>query len=706
MANPTTNKPAATSVYDSSLGFTTSVKAAVAMIEGAGLPQELVNKKLPSLQTGFVGAGTGRAPSWDATGFPYTPNAGDPCLRYRYASKCMSFVAGSPSWSSSSVRTILAVFKHNHVAMGPSGITQTATMMTVGGSAADSFGQGIRLSVANTGTTTVLVMRNAGTLTTTQTLTAGEWYAIALTFDDSGGTKNRIIRLYRYSDQTLVTSAGGLITADGSSNPTAPSLTDFNLGSITGGDIAFVGSFYCAGTHTGAFSDANFQSFYEDPVGALGCRGTYTPSGSLTAGTAKLGAVTDTSITVTATRALGTGTSGTGSPSYQWQRSTTATTGFANLSGQTSLTCTDTTALKGVTYYYQIVATDGSDSVTYPSGQPVGAMLRAAPALGIVFCGDSLTESYSMPLAAARILSGANVVVQWTNRGKSGAYCASATSSPSWSKGVGPAITSLTVTGGTPSSGKFNIACTAGGSTTNTANINYNDSAATIQAAIEALANFGSGQVTCTGGPLPGTAVTITAAGTLALATVTFAMQTSSNTMNNSAAPTFTLTQQGYPVGDLWAPTLAVINADSANWNYIHLQIGTNDMVAGGLSAAQFLMNLQQTVANFRSEAPGCKVILSAPPWRTSSATAANTETLRQCQDAIRSVADGVNVLVGDTANWAYLMNTSYDLNVDGTHPNNHLTFQYGGNWARAIERVAMPFGLRFSGNVRSGSNV
>ena len=49
-----------------------------------------------------------------------------------------------------------------------------------------------------------------------------------------------------------------------------------------------------------------------------------------------------------------------------------------------------------------------------------------------------------------------------------------------------------------------------------TAPIAYNASASTVQSALQALATIGAGNVTCTGGALPGTAVVCTFAGSLA----------------------------------------------------------------------------------------------------------------------------------------------------------------------------------------------
>lgn len=75
--------------------------------------------------------------------------------------------------------------------------------------------------------------------------------------------------------------------------------------------------------------------------------------------------------------------------------------------------------------------------------------------------------------------------------------------------GVNELIT-LTTTG-TVSGGTFTL--TFGGNTTSA--IAYNASAATVSAALVALASIGSGNVTCGGGPLPGTGLTIEFTGTL-----------------------------------------------------------------------------------------------------------------------------------------------------------------------------------------------
>lgn len=73
-----------------------------------------------------------------------------------------------------------------------------------------------------------------------------------------------------------------------------------------------------------------------------------------------------------------------------------------------------------------------------------------------------------------------------------------------------PEVQRVTITG-TPTGGTFTL--TFGGQTTGP--IAYNATAATVQAALEALSNVDPGDIVATGGPLPGTAVTLTFGGRL-----------------------------------------------------------------------------------------------------------------------------------------------------------------------------------------------
>lgn len=74
-----------------------------------------------------------------------------------------------------------------------------------------------------------------------------------------------------------------------------------------------------------------------------------------------------------------------------------------------------------------------------------------------------------------------------------------------------PEIQTVAIGGGTPTTGSFRLAW--GGLQSNV--IQWNDNAAAVQAAVEASGAIGVGNVACTGGPLPGSTVTMTFAASL-----------------------------------------------------------------------------------------------------------------------------------------------------------------------------------------------
>lgn len=115
--------------------------------------------------------------------------------------------------------------------------------------------------------------------------------------------------------------------------------------------------------------------------------------------------------------------------------------------------------------------------------------------------------------------------------------------------------------GGTATGGTF--ALTYAGQTT--AAIAYNANAATVDAALEALSNIGAGDVTCTGGALPGAAVIVTFTGALALTDV--AEMTADGALLTGTSPTIAVstTIHGGPAGALGAVT-AVTAATGKNW--------------------------------------------------------------------------------------------------------------------------------------------
>jgi hypothetical protein len=110
-------------------------------------------------------------------------------------------------------------------------------------------------------------------------------------------------------------------------------------------------------------------------------------------------------------------------------------------------------------------------------------------------------------------------------------------------------VQTLTISG-TPTGGTFTLVF--GGQTT--AVIPFNATAAQVQAALTALSSIGAGNVTCTGGPLPGSSVTITFAGTLAPGpqpVITVGSNSLTGAGGTSPAPAVAHTTTGQRIADV-----------------------------------------------------------------------------------------------------------------------------------------------------------
>jgi len=108
-------------------------------------------------------------------------------------------------------------------------------------------------------------------------------------------------------------------------------------------------------------------------------------------------------------------------------------------------------------------------------------------------------------------------------------------------------VQTLSITG-TPTGGTFTL--TYSGQTTSA--IAYNASAATIQTALLALSNLDTGDVVCTGGALPGAAVTITFGGTLKNTDISAITTTDSLTGGTTPKSAITETTKGGTFGHIY----------------------------------------------------------------------------------------------------------------------------------------------------------
>lgn len=98
----------------------------------------------------------------------------------------------------------------------------------------------------------------------------------------------------------------------------------------------------------------------------------------------------------------------------------------------------------------------------------------------------------------------------------------------------------VTITG-TPTGGTFTLTYDS----QTTAAIAYNATAAAVKSALEALSNIGTGDITATGGALPGTAVVVTFGGSLSGTNVTQMTATGSLTGGTTPAVAVTTTSAG-----------------------------------------------------------------------------------------------------------------------------------------------------------------
>jgi len=142
-------------------------------------------------------------------------------------------------------------------------------------------------------------------------------------------------------------------------------------------------------------------------------------------------------------------------------------------------------------------------------------------------------------------------------------------------------VQTLTITG-TPTGGTFTL--TYDGQTTST--IAYNADAATVDAALEALSNIGAGDVTCAGGALPGTPVTIQFTSALAQLNVALITADGSGLTGGSSPDAAVATTTPGSAGD---PTLANATTTSAtgpnhfdnadNWSGGAVPVDSDDIV-------------------------------------------------------------------------------------------------------------------------------
>ena len=340
------------------------MRAAIPMSEGSGGPVDYVNKVLSRNWEGQAGNGLGRTPQWNPAGFPHSPTP-DATLKFGYASRSLIFPGSGWGASPPAARTFAIIFKHKFTQC--MGIAMSCDLMLNGGSVTDfnyhGIGLGIGLGTPPAAPAVTVQYKVNGTFksfTTPPQLVAGQWYAVAVSWDDSGAAPfNRKVQVYDYSAQALL--AGTPFTqTEAAVQGASVSPAALHIAPImtTGaGVLSFMGEVYCACAHATYWSAADFQNFFQNPMDA--CNGAYAPAGALTAGQMAPTEATDQKIVCSATRATGANPI-----AYQWHKSPTA--GFVPgagtaMPGQTGLVMTDVAPSASVPSFYMLQATRHGD---------------------------------------------------------------------------------------------------------------------------------------------------------------------------------------------------------------------------------------------------------------------------------------------------------------------------------------------------------
>lgn len=449
MPNPTAIMPAAPEVA-SAHALAAGLSAFFA-VGAAGAPAALLPtgaQVAGRLGFGYAGYGTGDPPARPAS-MTHTPTP-DRALKFTHGSKSASFPA--TGWGSAgSTRPLpasavwLLTFRHRMPQTDLVGYGTIANYAIPFSCCNRNYWAGPQVTPATGATRAArLALGTAngapGILLPAITLAPDVWYSVAIRAD---ATDTRFW-VYDHGAQAVLTAAGGTAVAGAPAVPLA-TMVDAVLGHVPNGDadlLEFLGDVYAAALWSGAFSDALFASWYQDPYGVA--RGTYAPAAStLVAGDVALTDRSATTVTLTATRPTGGGSAG--AYTYQWHRATVAdfTPGAGNaVAGATALVLADTPPDPTATYFYKLVASDGTASVAYGLNA-IGARCHAAGTLTIGLIGDSISWQGSpragghMAMALSRALDRKVAIAQ---RGRYSSLTASATPNVSWAPGQAGSI--------------------------------------------------------------------------------------------------------------------------------------------------------------------------------------------------------------------------------------------------------------------------
>lgn len=323
--------------------------------------------------------------------------------------------------------------------------------------------------------------------------------------------------------------------------------------------------------------------------------------------------------------------------------------------GQVSVVSSSALAASSWHHIVMTVST-GRTATLYVDGASVGS--------GTIFNSSSASQPTTFSVCnVGRTFSG-TTSAEWLRIDESGVWDAALSSgsiSTLYNSGAGTTtpfaagtneVQRITVNG-SPSQGSFTL--TYAGQTSG--DIAYNASASTVDTALEALSNIGAGDVTCTGGPLPGSTVDIEFTGSLAATNVSqitandtklktkITTTTQGNAVQNeiqriSASPaptggTFTLTYDGQTTSAI-AYNATAATVDAALEALSNIGAGDVSVTGGPLATAPFVVTFQNALANTNvAEMTGSSSMTGAVPTLTISTSTAGLEARNEIQEIV-----------------------------------------------------------------------
>lgn len=494
MAYPTLAKPA-NPRWDSTANPTLNVYAI--MNEAAGAPVDLVSQetvgpyapKLAQAWEGHSGLCQGLLPTWGTASFG---DAGSQAiLQWKIGNRAIRW-KGRGLTSNSGSWTLFAVFRHQipkrdrQFMYTPSQAALASHNIPFLSSNSNIQGCGIGLNVTEQGDVRLAEINVNGAFTTINpttpiVLTAGNWYAVAITFTNA--SSNRIVNVYDYNAQSMMTeysyTSSGSITFTTQNDLTIGNTTQTATRFSFSGDVAVVG---CAPESWAAAVNSKFVSFYQNPYVWAAGTAYNSSSGTLAAGQCMVWGQGTSQIDISATRP----SLGVWPVAVQLHRSTTPNftpDGSTALAGKTGsftssaskpITWNDTAAVAGTTYFYKVVYTDNA-TATATSAESAGRRIRGSKRIG--FMGSSNQAACNLPIMGFFSRAGWRAVVDTQLVPSS----ISSSGYNSWK----PGAFSLRWAGTVGSAGNYFLNPWGTGAT---AAIPWNANAAAVKSALDALA--------------------------------------------------------------------------------------------------------------------------------------------------------------------------------------------------------------------------